>query len=249
MITGYIWKNKHYHQTLEYVYENYNGNRLFHHWKEYAPHYELHLNLLMGKRDNSQEFRMLEIGVSHGGSIEVWKTYFSGKNLKCVGMDIEKNCKLFEDEERNVFIRIASQASENDLIKICKDHGPFDFIVDDGGHSYQQMNTSIETLFPSDLCMTPQSLYVIEDMHTMVMKNQNSKIPDIPSELFDRMHYYWYHHGWKNMDKSSLRNSNQNDKIWADRVESISLYDSMMFVHRGTGSGPLTEMIKGPPAW
>ena len=242
-------KNKHYHQTLEYVYENYDGNRLFHHWKEYAPHYELHLNLLMGKRDNSQEFRMLEIGVSHGGSIEVWKTYFSGKNLKYVGMDIEKNCKLFEDEERNVFIRIASQASENDLIKICKDHGPFDFIVDDGGHSYQQMNTSIETLFPSDLCMTPQSLYVIEDMHTMVMKNQNSKIPDIPSELFDRMHYYWYHHGWKNMDKSSLRNSNQNDKKWADRVESISLYDSMMFVHRGTGSGPLTEMIKGPPAW
>ena len=47
-------------------------------------------------------------------------------------MDIEKNCKRFEDEERNVFIRIASQASENDLIKICKDHGPFDFIVDDG---------------------------------------------------------------------------------------------------------------------
>ena len=90
-------------------------------------------------------------------------------------MDIEKNCKRFEDEERNVFIRIASQASENDLIKICKDHGPFDFIVDDGGHSYEMMKTSIETLFPSDFCMTAQSRYVIEDMHTMVMKNQNVK--------------------------------------------------------------------------
>ena len=132
IITGYIWKNKHYHITLEYVYENYKGVRLFHHWKEYASHYELHLNMLMGKRDNSQEFRMLEIGVSQGGSLEVWKRYFSGKNLYYVGMDIEKNCKRFEDEERNVFIRIASQASENDLIKICKDHGPFDFIVDDG---------------------------------------------------------------------------------------------------------------------
>ena len=129
----------------------------------------------MGKRDNSQEFRMLEIGVSQGGSLEVWKRYFSGKNLYYVGMDIEKNCKRFEDEERNVFIRIASQASENDLIKICKVHGPFDFIVDDGGHSYEMMKTSIETLFPSDLCMKAQSLYVIEDMHTMVMKNQNVK--------------------------------------------------------------------------
>ena len=200
----------------------------------------------MGKRDNSQEFRMLEIGVSKGGSMEVWKTYFSGKNLYYVGMDIEKNCKRFEDEERNVFIRIASQASENDLIKICKDHGPFDFIVDDGGHSYKMMKTSIETLFPSDLCMTAQSLYVIEDMHTMVMKDQNSKIPDIPSEVFDRMHYYWYHHHlWKHVPRKNFRNLNQNDKKWADRVESISLYDSMMFVHRGTGSGPLTQIVKG----
>ena len=246
IITGYIWKNKHYHQTLEYVYENYDGVRLFHHWKEYASHYELHLNMLMGKRDNSQEFRMLEIGVSQGGSLEVWKRYFSGKNLYYVGMDIEKNCKRFEDEERKVFIRIASQLSENDLIKICKDHGPFDFIVDDGGHSYEMMKTSIETLFPSDLCMTAQSLYVIEDMHTMVMKNQNSKIPDIPSEVFDRMHYYWYHHHlWHNVPKKNFRNSNQNDKKWADRVESISLYDSMMFVHRGAGSGPLTQIKKG----
>ena len=174
IITGYIWKNS-YHQTLEYVYENYNNPRQFHHWKEFASHYELHLNLLMGKLETSPEFRMLEIGVRFGGSIEVWKTYFSERNLYYVGMDIEPNCKRFEDEERNVFIRIASQASENDLIKICKDHGPFDFIVDDGGHSYEMMKTSIETLFPSDFCMTAQSLYVIEDMHTMVMKNQNVK--------------------------------------------------------------------------
>ena len=62
IITGYIWKNKYldttifgrktktedYHQTLQYVYENYNNPRQFHHWKEYASHYELHLNLLNG---------------------------------------------------------------------------------------------------------------------------------------------------------------------------------------------------------
>ena len=135
---------------------------------------------------------MLEIGVRFGGSIEVWKRYFSEINLYYVGMDIEQRCKRFEDEERNVFIHIGSQGSQNDLIKICKDHGPFDFIVDDGGHTFNQMKTSIDTLFPSDLCMTPQSLYVIEDMHTMVNKAQNSSnIPFIPCEIFERMHYYW----------------------------------------------------------
>ena len=66
IITGYIWKNS-YHQTLEYVYENYNNPRQFHHWKEFASHYELHLNLLMGKLKTSSEFRMLEIGVRFGG--------------------------------------------------------------------------------------------------------------------------------------------------------------------------------------
>ena len=262
IITSYIWKDKYldtaifgrktktedYHQTLEYVYENYNNPRQFHHWKEYASHYELHLNLLMGKLETSPKFRMLEIGVRFGGSIEVWKTYFSGKNLYYVGMDINQNCKRFEDEERNVFIHIGSQASQNDLIKICKDHGPFDFIVDDGGHTFDQMKTSIDTLFPSDLCMTPQSLYVIEDMHTMVINAQrSSNIPGIPSEIFERMHYYWYHHPL--FENTRLRNSNENDKKWADRIESVSLYDSMMFVHRGTGSGPLTELKKGPRGW
>ena len=262
IITGYIWKNKYldttifgrktktedYHKTLQYVYENYNNPRQFHHWKEYASHYELHLNLLMGKLETSPEFRMLEIGVRFGGSIEVWKTYFSERNLYYVGMDIEPNCKRFEDKERNIFIRIGSQASQNDLIQICKDHGPFDFIVDDGGHTFDQMKTSIDTLFPSDLCMTPKSLYVIEDMHTMVIKDQDSSsIPGIPSELFERMHYYWYHHPL--FQTVPLRNSNENDKKWADRIESISLYDSMMFVHRGTGSGPLTEIKKGPRGW
>ena len=134
------------------------------------------------------------------------------------------------------------------MIKICKDHGPFDFIVDDGGHTFDQMKTSIDTLFPSDLCMTPQSLYVIEDMHTMVINAQRlSNIPGIPSEIFERMHYYWYHHPL--FENTRLRNSNENDKKWADRIESVSLYDSMMFVHRGTGSGPLTEIKKGPRGW
>ena len=113
-ILGRETKIEEYHQTLEYVYENYNNPRQFHHWKEYASHYELHLNLLMGKLENSAKFRMLEIGVRFGGSIQVWKTYFSGKNLYYVGMDIDQNCKRFEDEERNVFIHIGSQASQND---------------------------------------------------------------------------------------------------------------------------------------
>ena len=239
-------------QSLKYIYENYNNTRQFHHWKEFAPHYELHLNLLMRRLDMSQEFRMLEIGVRFGGSIEVWKTYFSKMNLYYAGLDIDHRCKRLEDKTRKVFIEIGSQASQNVLNKICKEHGPFHFIVDDGGHTFDQMKTSIDTLFPSDLCMTRDSLYVIEDMHTMIHKDyQGAQIPGIPAEIFRRMHYYWYQWpNWKRaLELNQLLRPDESDKMWADRIESISLYDSMMFVHRGIGSGPLTDIFKGQNAW
>ena len=237
---------------LEYIYEHYNGTRQFDHWKEYAPHYEVHLNLLMRRLDMEQEFRILEIGVRFGGSMEVWKRYFSKMNLYYTGLDIEQRCKRFEDKSRNVFIEIGSQTSKKDLIKICKEHGPFHLIVDDGGHGFDQMKTSIDTLFPSDLCMTRDSLYVIEDMHTMKKKDSNwALISSIPSEIFRRMHYYWYHwpHWKRALEQNQLLTPNNSDKKWADSIESISLYDSMMFVHRGTGSGPLTEILSGLDGW
>ena len=195
---------------------------------------------------------MLEIGVRLGGSIEVWKSYFSKENFYYVGLDINPRCKLLEDKSRKVFIEIGSQASPNDLIKVCKKHGPFHFITDDGGHTFDQMQTSIDTLFPSDLCMTRNSLYVIEDMCVMVGSKYNgTQIQGIPSEIFRRMHYYWYHwpHWKRALEQNQLLTPNKSDKKWADSIESISLYDSMMFVHRGTGSGPLTEILSGPDGW
>ena len=206
----------------------------------------------MRRLDISKEFKMLEIGVRFGGSIEVWKSYFSKINLYYTGLDIDKRCKRLEDKSRKVFIEIGSQASQYDLIKVCKEHGPFNFIVDDGGHSFDEMFTSIDTLFPSDLCMTRDSIYVIEDMHTMINKGYGgSQISGIPSEIFRRMHYYWYHwpHWKRPLEQNQLLRPNNSDKKWADSIESISLYDSMMFVHRGIGSGPLTEILSGPDGW
>lgn len=246
-----VYKKEHHpSQSLEYIYNHYNNKeRKFHHWKEYASHYDFHLKLLLKMLNNSKTFRMLEIGLLHGGSIEVWEKYFSRMDFKYVGMDINPDCKHFEDGTRNIFIEIGSQNSATDLMKICQKHGPFDFIVDDGGHTYDMMNTSIETLFTTDLCMTRKSLYVIEDMHTMVQKGRFSQhqgdIPGIPAEIFRRVHYYWSlrKDGYGFNPRWSI--FKESDKIWADRVESITEYDSMMFIHRGVGSGPLTPIVKG----
>ena len=238
-------------KSLPETYENYNGPYGFDHWKEYAPHYEFHLNQILNKLPKSETFRMLEIGVQSGGSVEVWWSYLSTRRpFYYVGMDIDERCKRSEDVKRSIFIEIASQDSPQDLLRICQKHGPFDFIVDDGGHMFEMMKISLDTLFGSDSCMTRNSLYVIEDMHTMVLKdfsNHPTDIPSIPAEVFRKMHYYWQGrfkggvHKYREWDYTQT----SSDKEWADRIESISLYNSMMFIHRGNAESRLTQISRG----
>jgi hypothetical protein len=232
--------------SLAEIYENYDGPYGFDHWKEYASHYDFHLKQVLHDLPTTKTFRMLEIGVQSGGSVEIWASYFSTKPFYYVGMDIDERCKRSEDVKRNIFIEIGSQESPEFLLRICQKHGPFDFIIDDGGHTSEMMKVSLDTLFLSDSCMTKNSLYAIEDMHSMVgvkFSNRALDIPWIPAEMFRRMHYYWYKRAnlWK-----LWKNSSSLDKEWTDRIKSISLYDSMMFVRRhGTESGPMTRILKG----
>ena len=231
-------------KNLTYIYETYNGTHRFDHWKEYAVHYEQNLYPILRKLAPDKTFRMLEIGVQSGGSVNVWKSYFS-RSFYYVGMDIDKRCKRSEDINHNIFIEIGSQMNVKDLANVCKKHGPFHFIVDDGGHTFKMMQVALKTLFISDQCMEDNSLYVLEDMHTMVIKpysNGPTDIPSIPAELFRKMHYYWY---VKQFPAGHWEINYNIDKEWANRIKSIALYDSMMFVHRKQGHGPLTRISRG----
>ena len=229
-------------KNLTNIYETYNGTQYFNHWMEYAVKYEHHLGPILREMAPDKKFRMLEIGVQSGGSLNVWKSYFSSRSLYYVGMDIDEKCKRSEDKKHNIFIEIGSQMNSTALHEICGKHGPFNFIVDDGGHTFEMMQASLQTLFISDRCMEENSLYVVEDMHTMARERYSSgptDIPSIPAELFRKMHYYWKGKGrtW-NIDHSK-------DKVWADSIRSITLYDSMMFLRHKRGHKLLTNIHFG----
>ena len=51
-----------------------NENRLIHKWSNYFEVYDTHFN-----RFRNKEINVLEIGVSHGGSLQMWKNYFGKK--------------------------------------------------------------------------------------------------------------------------------------------------------------------------
>ena len=82
---------------LEKYFRN-NEDRLIHKWNHYFDIYDRHFS-----RFRNKEIVILEIGLSHGGSLQMWKNYF-GKDAKIYGIDIEPKCKDLEEENIEIFI-------------------------------------------------------------------------------------------------------------------------------------------------
>lgn len=120
----------------------------------YTPRYSMYL-----EQYRDEEFNLLEIGVYNGASIKMWKEYFPKATI--VALDIDPECKQYEEDR--ITIHIGDQTDVSFLNKIVDQHGHFEIVLDDGGHSYKQQIVSFETLFPK---LTPGGLYFLEDMHT-----------------------------------------------------------------------------------
>ena len=88
---------------------------------------------------------VLEIGVQNGGSLHMWKDYF-GEGARIYGIDVDPACAHRGPEGSKVFI--GSQADPEFLRRVVAETGPLDIIIDDGGHTANQMIVSFETLYP-----------------------------------------------------------------------------------------------------
>ena len=81
--------------------ENYfynNNKNLIHKWDHYFEIYDRHF-----KKYKNRDIVLLEVGVSRGGSLQMWSDYF-GKGSKFFGIDIDPRCKEFENENTKIFI-------------------------------------------------------------------------------------------------------------------------------------------------
>ena len=116
-------------------------------WKHYFPLYEQHL---APYRNFAK--RILEIGVDHGGSLQLWKQYFP--HAEIVGVDIEPRCKDYTEDR--ITVRIGSQTD----VAFLESLGEFDIVIDDGSHNTNDQEISYKTLWPKT-----KSVYIIEDCH------------------------------------------------------------------------------------
>ncbi len=117
----------------------------------YCVKYEKYLPF---KRDD--HLKILEIGVFNGESLKMWKEYFYNSHI--VGIDINPECKKYEEER--ITVEIGSQVDGNFLARLWQQYGPFDIILDDGSHMNEHVIYSFEHLFGS---VKSGGVYIMED--------------------------------------------------------------------------------------
>jgi hypothetical protein len=174
-----------------------NKDFIVHKWHHYIPLYERYFSPFRGRK-----IRFLEIGVSKGGSLQMWRKYF-GEDAIIYGIDIDPACSKFNGLAGQV--RIGSQADKKFLEAVIEEMGGLDLVLDDGSHHMAHIRTSLQVLFPH---LSDGGLYMIEDLHTSYWKEfgggfrSKGNFFSYLRDLVDDLHHWYHGHGVKQPDVS-----------------------------------------------
>ncbi len=124
-------------------------------WRHYFEIYERYFSKFRGA-----ECTYLEIGVAKGGSLDIFQEYL-GDKARVVGVDVNPDCK--QSERDGIEVLIGNQADPDFMNGSVVPKGPFDIIIDDGGHIPDQQLVSFLSLFPH---LKEGGVYLVEDLHT-----------------------------------------------------------------------------------
>jgi hypothetical protein len=121
----------------------------------YIPIYEKYFS------ECKNVLNVLEIGVYNGGSLRYLSNYFPEATIH--GIDIESKKNIETDKIKTYICNQESREDLNDFL--IKTNIMFDIIIDDGGHTMKQQQTSFGVLFKS---LNSGGLYILEDLHTSI---------------------------------------------------------------------------------
>jgi hypothetical protein len=200
-----------------------NGDhKLMMKWDHYFPIYEKYFSPY-----RNRPITLLEIGVYKGGSLDMWRNYFD-KNSTIVGIDVFP--EVLNYSTKNTHIVLCDQGNRQQLLNLATKYGPFDIILDDGGHHMNQQICSFETLFPF---VSPNGLYIVEDTHTSYweafgggLRNPNSFI-EFAKRTVDYINVDWF----REQDKLDLYVPLKEELKRS--LVSTSFYDSMVVFEKG----------------
>jgi len=195
-------------------------------WFHYIEIYEREFQrfrdgIITPGQSNLRPTRFLEIGVSKGGSLEVWKKYFShGSTI--FGIDIDPNCSRISLE--GVSIRIGSQTDRAFLLGVVAEMGGIDVVLDDGSHRGEHQTETFELLWP---LLNEGGLYIVEDLHTAYWSEfgdgykKSSSFIEFSKDLVDAMHY-----------KYTRKRMPHRVEISKDDISRVSFFDSVVVLEK-----------------
>lgn len=200
--------------------------QLVHKWHHYIPIYDRYFSSWRGK-----PVRFLEIGVSGGGSLTMWRKYF-GDAAIIYGIDIDERCTQFDGHGGRV--RIGSQSNADFLIDVVTEMGGIDVILDDGSHKMRHIHASLEVLFPR---LEEGGLYMIEDLHTAYWKGygggfwRKGNFFNYVRELVDDVHRWYHVYGVRHPQVS-------------EHCSAIHLHDSICVIEKWKQQRPTHSRIQ-----
>jgi hypothetical protein len=194
-------------------------------WHHYIPIYDRYLSRFRGTK-----VKFLEIGVSKGGSLQMWRRYL-GDDAVIFGVDIDPDCARYDGQAGQV--RIGSQTDAEFLASVIKEMGGVDVILDDGSHHMKHVAKTLNDTFSM---MNDGGIYIIEDLHTAFMRKwggghgrrQNFFV--VLLQIMKDMHG-WYH--YKKIEYPGV----------SGRCSGIHVHDSVVVFEKNKVFAPTFSQI------
>ncbi len=199
------------------TYFEHNQGHLINKWRHYFAVYDRHLSRFRGG-----DVHLLEIGVRHGGSLQMWKDYL-GSRARIYGVDIDPDTRGLEDEQ--IEIIIGDQEDREFLRQLAHRLPRIDILLDDGGHTMAQQINTFEVLFPH---IAGDGIYICEDTHTSYWAafgggyRRRGTFIEYAKALVDQLHAYHNQDGVQGWTVTDFTRA----------VESMHFYDSMVVMEK-----------------
>jgi hypothetical protein len=205
-----------------------NTGPIVHKWHHYIPLYDRYLAPWRGR-----PVRFLEIGVSKGGSMTLWRK-FLGPEAVIFGIDIDPDCAAFDGIAGQV--RIGSQDDPAFLTRVVDEMGGVDVVLDDGSHVMKHVHASIDILWPR---LETGGLYLIEDLHTAYWPAYGGGLR-ARENLFNRLRLmvddlHGPYHG-----------AAPADAAITGSLTGLHIHDSIVVLEKGARARPRTSQVGTP---
>jgi 23S rRNA U2552 (ribose-2'-O)-methylase RlmE/FtsJ len=204
---------------------------MIHKWLHYFEVYERHVSPFRGRR-----VTLLEIGVSHGGSLEMWRHYL-GRRATIVGIDISP--RVAELASPGIDVLVGDQSDESFLEELVQRYGSFDVIIDDGSHFPEHQKASIEYLWPH---LNDGGIYVVEDLHSNYWSDYGGRVGS--PETF----IAWLGHRIDDMHAFHSRDDDFVVNDWTRTLNGLHVYDSIAVLDKHLRE-PLENRRTGRPVF